>query len=141
MIEELLAAFAAFPDGAGEGGPRPGVGVEEIADILWLAARVDPAAARPPGPPQPGPGGEQPRSAAPAKPEPAPGHGGGRDGTEPAVRLYPAAVPVRDPEGHPAAAPAGTAADAAPGRRGPPPRRARPGGPPPPPRGGVAPTP
>ncbi|MFE3282296.1 SAV_2336 N-terminal domain-related protein [Streptomyces sp. NPDC059233] len=114
MIEELLAAFAAFPDGAGEGGPRPGVGVEEIADILWLAARVDPAAARPPGTPQPGPGGEQPRAAAPADPEPVPGHGGGgRDGAEPAVRLYPTAVPVRDPEGNPAAAPADKAADAA----------------------------
>ncbi|MGW6704840.1 SAV_2336 N-terminal domain-related protein [Streptomyces sp. NPDC054956] len=49
MIEKLLAAFA---EGAGEGGPRSGVGAEEIADILWLATRVD-AADRPPpaGPP------------------------------------------------------------------------------------------
>ncbi|WP_187405616.1 hypothetical protein [Streptomyces sp. WAC05950] len=51
MIEELLAALA---DGAEDAGPRPGIGAEEIADILWLAARVDPAGAHPcgcPGPP------------------------------------------------------------------------------------------
>ncbi|MFD5525355.1 hypothetical protein, partial [Streptomyces virginiae] len=45
MIEELLAALA---DGAEDAGPRPGIGAEEIADILWLAARVDPAGPPPP---------------------------------------------------------------------------------------------
>ncbi|MCX5375098.1 pentapeptide repeat-containing protein [Streptomyces sp. NBC_00091] len=72
MIERLLAAFA---EGAEDGAaPRTAVGAEEIADILWLAARVDPAAARsrtqgaqaappepdadlpPPAPPAPAPG-------------------------------------------------------------------------------------
>ncbi|MFF3619907.1 SAV_2336 N-terminal domain-related protein [Streptomyces sp. NPDC002467] len=127
MIEELLAAFAEFPDGAGNGGPRPGVGVEEIADILWLAARVDPAAARPPVTPRAGSGGEQPPAAGSEAPPPAPAHGGGRDGAEPAVRLYQATVPVRDPEGDPATAPAGRAGDAAAGRRGTPLRLPRAG--------------
>ncbi|MFB6615998.1 hypothetical protein ACFCV9_17600, partial [Streptomyces sp. NPDC056367] len=68
MIEKLLAAFAGFPDGAGDGAPSTGAGIEEIADILWLAARVDPAGARPPGTPQAGPGGEQPPAAAPPAP-------------------------------------------------------------------------
>ncbi|MFE0013059.1 hypothetical protein ACFVZX_42400, partial [Streptomyces erythrochromogenes] len=45
MIEELLAALA---DGAEDEGPRPGIGAEESADILWLAARVDPAGPRAP---------------------------------------------------------------------------------------------
>ncbi|MFE2169375.1 hypothetical protein ACFXB3_30630, partial [Streptomyces sp. NPDC059447] len=79
MIEELLAAFAAFPDGAGEGGPRPGVGVEEIADILWLAARVDPAAARPPGAPAPPPrGASGGNPTTPPPPRGPPGAAGGR---------------------------------------------------------------
>ncbi|MFI8503407.1 SAV_2336 N-terminal domain-related protein [Streptomyces sp. NPDC085524] len=128
MIEKLLAALAGFPDGAGDGAPSTGAGIEEIADILWLAARVDPAGARPPGTPQAGPGGEQPPAAAPPAPEPAPAHGAGQDGAEPAVRLYPAAVPLRDPEGKPAGAPDGTrVAAAAAGRRGTPLRLPRAG--------------
>ncbi|MFJ3883325.1 SAV_2336 N-terminal domain-related protein [Streptomyces sp. NPDC090077] len=58
MIERLLAAFA---EGAEDGGaPRTAVGPEEIADILWLAARVDPAAAA-----------SRDAAAAPDRPEPA----------------------------------------------------------------------
>ncbi|MFF4367830.1 SAV_2336 N-terminal domain-related protein [Streptomyces sp. NPDC001594] len=104
MIEELLAALA---EGAEAGAaPRTAVGAEEIADILWLAARVDPAAAGtrasapaadgaeapapPPAPPEP-----------PAGPAPAPGAG--------PDRLFPA--PARP---GPAAGPA----DGAAGRRG-----------------------
>ncbi|MFJ8014964.1 SAV_2336 N-terminal domain-related protein [Streptomyces sp. NPDC096339] len=127
MIEKLLAAFAEFPDGAGDGGPRPGAGVEEIADILWLAARVDPAGARPPTAPQAGPGGGQPPAAGPVAPDAVPAHGGDRGGEEPDVRLYPAAVPVRDPGGNPAAAPAGKPGDAPGGRRGTPLRLPRAG--------------
>ncbi|MFD8143164.1 SAV_2336 N-terminal domain-related protein [Streptomyces sp. NPDC059708] len=93
MIEELLAAFA---EGAGDGSaPRTAVGAEEIADILWLAARVDPAAARtrtpapaaddaappPPDPPAPPPG-----------PAPAPGPG--------AVQLFPATTRPGPPTGN-----------------------------------------
>uniref|UniRef100_A0AAU2JYI4 Pentapeptide repeat-containing protein n=1 Tax=Streptomyces sp. NBC_00049 TaxID=2903617 RepID=A0AAU2JYI4_9ACTN len=111
MIEELLAALA---DGADDSGPRPGIGAEEIADILWLAARVDPAGARPPGTPPAGAGagdGRPPAAdplspAAGPDPAPLPAPGGPYAG-EPAVQLFPAAV--RD---H-----AGTPADAA-GRRG-----------------------
>ncbi|MFD7258915.1 SAV_2336 N-terminal domain-related protein [Streptomyces sp. NPDC059874] len=116
MIEKLLAAFA---DGAGDTGPRPGVGVEEIADILWLAARVDPAGARTPAEPPAPPGGEQQPAGAPEPPEAGPASGGGRDGAEPAVQLYPAAVPVR--------AGAGKPADATGGRRGTPLRLPRAG--------------
>ncbi|UQX03695.1 pentapeptide repeat-containing protein [Streptomyces sp. RerS4] len=48
MIEELLRALAAGgtdlggATGDGSAAPRTGLGPEEIADILWLAARVDP---------------------------------------------------------------------------------------------------
>lgn len=93
MIEELLAAFA---EGAGDGSaPRTAVGAEEIADILWLAARVDPAAARtrtpapaaddaaPPPPETPAP---------PPGPAPAPGAG--------AVQLFPATTRPGPPTGH-----------------------------------------
>ncbi|MFF3678519.1 SAV_2336 N-terminal domain-related protein [Streptomyces sp. NPDC002120] len=110
MIERLLAAFA---EGADDGGPRTGVGVEELADILWLAARVDPDGARPPAAPAAGPTGEQPPA-----PDPAPSEAGpdtlpppepGRpDGGPPAVQLFPAAPP----------GPAGKPADTAAGRRG-----------------------
>ncbi|MFD9358434.1 SAV_2336 N-terminal domain-related protein [Streptomyces sp. NPDC060031] len=91
MIEKLLAAFAEGAEdagGAGGGVLRTGVGVEEIADILWLAARVDPLAAAPEAPiteaPPPAPrpdsdDAEPPRTAA--------------DG-EPLVRLFPG--PGRD---------------------------------------------
>ncbi|MFB6619895.1 SAV_2336 N-terminal domain-related protein, partial [Streptomyces sp. NPDC056367] len=69
-----------------------------------------------------------PPAAAPPAPEPAPAHGAGRDGAEPAVRLYPAAVPLRDPEGKPAGAPDRTrVAAAAAGRRGTPLRLPRAG--------------
>ncbi len=76
MIERLLAAFA---DGADDSGPRPGAGVEEIADILWLAARVDAGReARPTGAPDADPPGEQPPVPPPASPDagPVPGPGG-----------------------------------------------------------------
>lgn len=107
MIERLLAAFA---DGADDSGPRPGVGAEEIADILWLAARVDAGReARPPGARAAGPPGEQPPAPPPASPDADPGPGPGRpDGDEPAVQLFPAAPP----------GPAGKPAEATVGRRG-----------------------
>ncbi|MCX4696209.1 pentapeptide repeat-containing protein [Streptomyces sp. NBC_01408] len=106
MIEELLAAFA---EGAEDSGPRPGVGAEEIADILWLAARVDPAGARPSGPRPDDATAGQPPAAGPGSPgagaDAAPEDGAGG---EPAVQLYPGPVP--DPAGKPA--------DATGGRRG-----------------------
>ncbi|MEV7523965.1 pentapeptide repeat-containing protein [Streptomyces sp. NPDC091371] len=120
MIERLLAAFAEGAADGGGTGPRPGAGVEEIADILWLAARVDPAGARPPGAPAAEPGDGQPPAAEPAPPEEAPPDPvGGPAAADPGVQLYPAAVPVR----------AGTAkpADAATGRRGTPLRLPRAG--------------
>lgn len=88
MIERLLAAFA---DGAGDGGPDPGAGAEEIADILWLAARIDGGG----GPPPAAPGadarsGQLPPRDAPSPVEPA-ASGGPLPG-EPAVQLYPAAA-------------------------------------------------
>ncbi|MEU9163607.1 pentapeptide repeat-containing protein [Streptomyces sp. NPDC048424] len=117
MIERLLAAFA---EGAEDGGPRTGAGVEEIADILWLAARVDPGGARPPGTPAAGPPGEQPPVPEPAPPEAGPDAlappGPDRpDDGPPAVQLFPAAP--RDPAGKPA--------DGAGGRRGAPVRLPR----------------
>ncbi|MFD4864892.1 SAV_2336 N-terminal domain-related protein [Streptomyces sp. NPDC058412] len=117
MIERLLAAFA---EGADDGGPRTGVGVEEIADILWLAARVDPAGARPSGAPAAGPTGEQPPVPEPAAPEAgpdalAPPEPDRPDEGPPAVRLFPASPP--DPDGKPA--------DTAGGRRGSPVRLPR----------------
>lgn len=106
MIEELLAAFA---EGAEDSGLRPGVGAEEIADILWLAARVDPAGARPSAPRPDDAAAGQPSAAQPGPPgdgaDPAPEDGAG---VEPAVQLYPGPVP--DPAGKPA--------DATGGRRG-----------------------
>ncbi|MER7343737.1 hypothetical protein ABT403_38785, partial [Streptomyces sp. NPDC000075] len=67
MIEELLAAFA---EGAGDGSaPRTAVGAEELADILWLAARVDPAAARTP---TPAPASDDAASPPPVAPAPPP---------------------------------------------------------------------
>lgn len=110
MIERLLAAFA---EGAEDGAaPRTAVGPEEIADILWLAARVDPAAAgsrdrdgRPPaadGPdeaPEPPPG---PDDSAPARTGPS------HDGP---VQLFPAGRTRPEPP------PAPPGADA-PARRG-----------------------
>ncbi|MFI8447522.1 SAV_2336 N-terminal domain-related protein [Streptomyces erythrochromogenes] len=96
MIEELLAALAG---GAEDAGPRPGIGAEEIADILWLAARVDPAG---PGAPAVTPGdfaGLPPPAADPPAPETAAVPGGPADG-QPAVRIFPASLP--DPAGKPA---------------------------------------
>ncbi|MER5872227.1 SAV_2336 N-terminal domain-related protein [Streptomyces sp. NPDC002044] len=95
MIERLLAAFA---DGAGDNGPNPGAGAEEIADIVWLAARIDGA-----GPPPAAPADGTRRQQPPLGPMPLPGAGpesGGPAPGGPAVRLYPAAA--RAPRGKPA---------------------------------------
>ncbi|MFD8979773.1 SAV_2336 N-terminal domain-related protein [Streptomyces sp. NPDC059564] len=97
MIERLLAAFA---EGAGDGGaPRTDVGAEEIADILWLAARVD--AAAPPPRAQDGPAaGTAAREPGPPSqqgPVPVPGPTGAPpDGS---VQLFPAnaTATVREP--------------------------------------------
>ncbi|MFB0631446.1 SAV_2336 N-terminal domain-related protein [Streptomyces sp. AB3(2024)] len=110
MIERLLAAF---DEGAADGAaPRTTVGAEEIADILWLAARVD--AAVPPLRPQDGPaagaGPEPDPPTPPRAPAPVPGPTGAAGAG--AVRLYPTTEP---------AAPADTApppAGAAPGTGG-----------------------
>ncbi|MFF6954743.1 SAV_2336 N-terminal domain-related protein [Streptomyces iakyrus] len=86
MIEKLLAAFA---DGGPDAGP------DEIADILWLAARVDAAHRRPiPGPHGPGTHGH----------DAATRRAGTRNGTpttstQPADQLFPAAVRERS-DGH-----------------------------------------
>ncbi|WP_329097974.1 pentapeptide repeat-containing protein [Streptomyces sp. NBC_01439] len=97
MIEQLLAALA---DGADGSAPSTGIGAEELADILWLAARVDAGrTARPPAAPGADPPGEPPPPPDPS-PEPgaAPGPGTSAGG-EPAVQLFPAAR--RDPTGKP----------------------------------------
>ncbi|MFB7170169.1 SAV_2336 N-terminal domain-related protein [Streptomyces sp. NPDC056254] len=111
MITRLLAALA---DGAGDGGgggedtgPRPGVGAEEIADILWLAARVDPAGSRPPPPASGGADAGRPPADDPQAPGTDAVHGGRADG-QPAAKLFPAPVP----------GPAGKPADDGAGRRG-----------------------
>ncbi|AQT75118.1 pentapeptide repeat-containing protein [Streptomyces sp. fd1-xmd] len=111
MIEELLAALA---DGAEDAGPRPGIGAEEIADILWLAARVDPAGPRAPAVPPRDFAGAPPPAADPPDTGAATMSGGPPDG-QPAVRIFPASVP--DPAGKPA--------DGGPGRRGSPVRLPR----------------
>ncbi|KOU33700.1 hypothetical protein ADK53_17765 [Streptomyces sp. WM6373] len=111
MIEDLLAALA---DGARDAGPRPGIGAEEIADILWLAARVDPAGLRPPPVPPGDAEAGPPPVADPPAPEAAAVSGGPADG-QPAVKLLPASVP----------APAGKPADDGAGRRGSPVRLPR----------------
>ncbi|MFD3680724.1 SAV_2336 N-terminal domain-related protein [Streptomyces sp. NPDC058613] len=85
MIERLLAAFA---DGAGDNGPNPGAGAEEIADILWLAARID-GGGPPPAAPAGGTRREQPPFGQPSLSGTGPESGGPAPG-EPAVRLYPA---------------------------------------------------
>ncbi|MFD5145682.1 SAV_2336 N-terminal domain-related protein [Streptomyces sp. NPDC058401] len=111
MIEKLLAALA---EGAEDNGPRPGLGAEEIADILWLATRVDAAAPRPDPPGEPPAAGPEPE--ANDTELPAKARGGAVD---PGVQYYPAAVPAPDPKG-PAEPAAGRAAGgaAAPARRG-----------------------
>lgn len=112
MIEKLLAALT---EGAEDGGPRPAVGAEEIADILWLATRVDAAAAhpQPPGPPLPEPA---------VPPEPADGQaqlpGAALGGAgEPGAEYFPApSGPLPDGAADPAAdRAADLAADPAPG--------------------------
>ncbi|MFD3803887.1 SAV_2336 N-terminal domain-related protein [Streptomyces sp. NPDC058619] len=89
MIERLLAAFA---DGAGDSGPRPGAGAEEIADILWLAARIDGGGGPPPTAPDTGAQVGQPPLGQPPLPE-GPAASGGPAPGEPTVQLYPAAAP------------------------------------------------
>ncbi|MFE0578975.1 SAV_2336 N-terminal domain-related protein [Streptomyces sp. NPDC058874] len=111
MIGELLAALA---DGAEDAGPRPDIGTEEIADILWLAARVDPAWSRPPALPLGDAADERPPAADTTAPEAATPAGGPADG-HPAVRLFPASV----------ADPAGKPGDDGAGRRGSPVRLPR----------------
>ncbi|MFI1065096.1 MULTISPECIES: SAV_2336 N-terminal domain-related protein [Streptomyces] len=98
MIEQLLAALA---DGADGSVPNTGIGPEEIADILWLAARVDPGReARPPAPPGADPPDGPPPLPGTPSPEPGPAPGAGApDGGEPSVQLFPAAR--RDPTGKP----------------------------------------
>ncbi|MFE1827010.1 SAV_2336 N-terminal domain-related protein [Streptomyces yangpuensis] len=96
MIEELLAALA---DGTDDAGPRPGVGAEEIADILWLAARVDAAGPRAPAVTPGDLTGERPPDTDPAAPEDPAAAGSPAHG-QPAVTLFPASVP--DPAGKPA---------------------------------------
>ncbi|MEU9719152.1 SAV_2336 N-terminal domain-related protein [Streptomyces sp. NPDC047976] len=116
MIERLLAAFA---EGAEDGAaPRTAVGPEEIADILWLAARVDPAATgstdggvRPPGPDGPDEAPEPP----PRPDDPAAAAGRAGPDADGAVQLFPA-VPAR-PE-RPAAPASDAPASDAPARRG-----------------------
>ncbi|MFG2995387.1 SAV_2336 N-terminal domain-related protein [Streptomyces sp. NPDC048340] len=107
MIEKLLAAFA---EDAREGGRRPGIGAEEIADILWLAARVDPLAA-----------GPEP----PTADDPSLDRQQGRDSGDlpvgvaegdPLVQLFPG--PGVDPAGNGTADTADTAAGTAGARRG-----------------------
>ncbi|WP_079406523.1 pentapeptide repeat-containing protein [Streptomyces sp. 3211] len=99
MIEKLLAALA---DGADGSVPYTGLGAEEIADILWLAARVDPAGTRPPADPGAAgpPGGPPPLPESPppeaAGPLPEPGTPAGGE----PVQLFTAAR--RDPDGKPA---------------------------------------
>ncbi|AWZ16227.1 pentapeptide repeat-containing protein [Streptomyces sp. ICC1] len=112
MIEKLLAAFA---EGGGEGGPRPGVGAEGIADILWLATRVD-AAVRPPpaGPPAP-----EPRPADTTEPAPpAPESGEDRRADrEAAAQFFPAPRPGPAVPREPAGPAAGAAPAAGTARR------------------------
>lgn len=100
MIEKLLAALA---EGAEDNGPRPGVGAEEIADILWLATRVD-AAARGEPPPAAGP---EPAADGPELPVAAHGRSGAAG--EPGIEYFPAAGPAPAP-GRPADPAAGRAA-------------------------------
>ncbi|MFE2285334.1 SAV_2336 N-terminal domain-related protein [Streptomyces sp. NPDC059443] len=122
MIEKLLAAFT---EGAGGGGPRPGVGAEEIADILWLAARVDAAPARPPaaGPSaatEP-PIGTEPTDSAPELPVTD------RTARGSVVRLFPASAPSPSDRADPVHPDDKAAADAPapPRRRGTPSRLPR----------------
>ncbi|RKT07607.1 pentapeptide repeat protein [Streptomyces sp. 3211.6] len=104
MIEKLLAAFG---EGAEAGAaPRTAIGAEEIADILWLAARVDPAAAdaRTPAPAADGAEACAPPPDPPDPPAgPAPAPGAGTD------QLFPATTRPGPPDGR---------ADGASGRRG-----------------------
>ncbi|MFE7762904.1 SAV_2336 N-terminal domain-related protein [Streptomyces sp. NPDC057438] len=76
MIEELLAAFAE---------DRTDVGVEEVADILWLAARVD-AASRPRR--TTGPAGAEPAGPTTAQPPDLNQRAAGSGG-EPDAQLFP----------------------------------------------------
>ncbi|MFJ7631164.1 SAV_2336 N-terminal domain-related protein [Streptomyces sp. NPDC097595] len=82
MIEELLAAFA---DGGPDAGP------DEIADILWLAARVD-AAHRRPVPRLHGPGAHGRDAAARRE---GTRHGTPTMSTQPTDQLFPPAVRER----------------------------------------------
>jgi hypothetical protein len=86
VIERLLAAFA---DGAEDAGLRTAVGAEEIADILWLAARVDGAPRAAGSEPPSGAEEEQLPPVEGPLPDPAPQPVGPPAG-EPAVQLFPA---------------------------------------------------
>lgn len=108
MIEKLLAALA---EGAEDSAPHPGVGAEEIADILWLATRVDAS------PPRPESSGEDPPESW-NRPERMSGGAPFATATElptagPGSEYFPAAGPATAPD-----APADTAARAAAGTPG-----------------------
>ncbi|MFF1412361.1 SAV_2336 N-terminal domain-related protein [Streptomyces sp. NPDC058289] len=107
MIERLLAALA---EGAEDSGPRPGVGAEEIADILWLATRVDAAARGEPPVPTPAVGPE-PGDDGMELPVTVRGGGAG----EPGVQYFPAAGPAPAPGGPADPAAGRTAGGGAPG--------------------------
>lgn len=101
MIEKLLAALA---EGGRDGGPRPGVGAEEIADILWLATRVDAAPDRPPPPGHPPlppgrPDDPEPADSSPELP------GTPRAAAEADTQYFPAAGPAPAAPSDPAARP------------------------------------
>ncbi|MEU8434008.1 pentapeptide repeat-containing protein [Streptomyces sp. NPDC029216] len=98
MIERLLAAFA---EGAEDGAaPRTAVGAEEIADILWLAARVDPAAADARTQPPAADGTEPETASPPPAPEPGPPHAPGAGAGAGAAQLFPATTRADPSAGH-----------------------------------------
>ncbi|MFJ7591016.1 SAV_2336 N-terminal domain-related protein [Streptomyces sp. NPDC097617] len=104
MIEKLLTALA---DGADSSLPYTGLGAEEIADILWLAARIDAGrGARPPAAPGADPPDEPPPRPEPpfdeaAAPAPGPGTPAGREPVQlfPAARRAPDVKPAEDAAG------------------------------------------
>ncbi|MGW1775101.1 SAV_2336 N-terminal domain-related protein [Streptomyces sp. NPDC002104] len=129
MIEKLLAALAEGAEGAGDGGPRPVLGAEEIADILWLATRVDAAGSAPRTEPDGPSPAAAPEPAANGAESPVTARGGSGG---PGVQYFPPAGPATAPApagppdpaadraaaGAPGDPPASTSAPAPAGRRG-----------------------